>query len=86
MPGVPVGVSVGVEGVPPVPAGATVHPVGLTIVSAINVTAPAPLGWLAASKRPVTVAPLFTVMDAEAKMVPMKFVVVSMVAELPTVQ
>jgi hypothetical protein len=42
---------------------------------------------LAASKRPVTVVPLPTVMDVEAKMVPTNVVPLNlMVAELPTVQ
>ena len=80
------------RGVPPVPAGKVEHPAGLMIVARPGiVTAPAPLAWLAASKRPVTsvAVPLagpFTVMLAEAKMVPTKVEFApapEMVAELP---
>ena len=84
-----------VAGPPPVPAGSTGHPVGVVIVARPGiVTEPVSLPWLAASKRPVTIVavPLagpFTVMLAEAKMVPTKVALASlalMVAELPTVQ
>jgi hypothetical protein len=58
----------------------TAH-VGLMIVSLINDTWP-----VRASRRPSTTAPLFTEILALAMTVPTKWVVVSMVAEVPTCQ
>ncbi len=51
------------------------------MVSLIIVTAP-----LRASARPWSVTPLFSAMEVRAKIVPLKLVVVSSVAELPTCQ
>jgi len=69
-----------------VPVSSVVHPVGRVIVSSINVTLPLAPAALAASKRPCTVAPLPTVMDADARIVPTNVEPELMVAELPTVQ
>ena len=51
------------------------------IVLLSSVTAP-----LRASSLPSTVAPVFSVIDVRARIVPLKFVVVPSVAELPTCQ
>ena len=55
--------------------------VGTVIVLSSMVTAPPN-----ASTRPFTVAPVFSVIDVVARIVPAKFVVVPKVAELPTCQ
>lgn len=57
------------------------HVYGFVIVSAFIVTAA-----VRASALPVIVAPLLMVTDAEAMIVPWNLAVVSMVAELPTIQ
>src|SRR5512141_2498680 len=53
----------------------------LSIVSWIIVTAP-----LRASARPSSVTPLLSAIEVRARIVPLKLVVVSRVAELPTCQ
>jgi len=54
---------------------------GFTMVLVSNVTAP-----LLASALPFSVAPVFSVIDANAKMFPLKTEYVPRVAELPTCQ
>ena len=81
----PVGVGVGPVGVTVGPVGGAVvggaAQLGTVIVSLSRVTAPV---W--ASARPVTVSFVVTVIDARARIVPLKLELVPSVAELPTCQ
>lgn len=75
-----VGVEVGAGGVAGTGVGVTMQ-VALVIVFESNVTAP-----LRTNTRPSTVAPVVSVAEVKAKILPLKFELIPSVAELPTCQ